>query len=110
MRAWTVVSPSSASSLSARLASRVARRDSWPRISGADLGAGRRYLTSKQVLNLDLSAMLPQDHVSEVPLPCVLDATDSDQLLDKLRAVHGEPRFDIALELVATRRRARLKP
>jgi hypothetical protein len=54
--------------------------------------------------------MLPQDHVSEVPLPCVLDATDSDQLLNKLRAEHGEPRFDIALELVATRRRARLKP
>jgi hypothetical protein len=24
----------------------LARRDSWPRISGADFGAGRRYLTS----------------------------------------------------------------
>jgi hypothetical protein len=54
--------------------------------------------------------MLPQDHVREVPLPCVLDATDSDQLLNKLRAEHGEPRFDIAPELIATRRRARLKP
>ena len=37
----------------------------------------------------------------EIPLPCVLDPTDSDPLLEKLRAVHGEPRFDIAPELIA---------
>jgi len=29
-------------------------------------------------------------------LPCVLDADDVDQLLERLRAVHGEPRQDIA--------------
>ena len=52
--------------------------------------------------------MLPQDHVREVPLPCVLDATDSDQLLNKLRAEHGEPRFDIAPELIAAWRRGPL--
>jgi hypothetical protein len=43
----------------------------------------------------------------EMPLPCVLDATDTDPLLQKLRAVHGEPRFDIARELEAATRKAR---
>jgi hypothetical protein len=42
---------------------------------------------------------------STVPLLTVLDDTDTDQLLEKLRLVHGEPRFDIAPEL--TRRPAR---
>jgi hypothetical protein len=32
-------------------------------------------------------------------LPCVLDDDDIDRLLERLRAVHGEPRQDIALEL-----------
>ncbi len=43
------------------------------------------------------------------PLPSVLDPTDSDPLLEKLRAVHGEPRFDIAPELIAAMRRAASK-
>ena len=33
---------------------------------------------------------------SELPLPCVLDDDDIDRLLERLRAVHGEPRQDIA--------------
>jgi hypothetical protein len=45
------------------------------------------------------------DFVWEMPLLTVLDDTDTDQLLEKLRLVHGEPRFDIAPEL--TRRPAR---
>jgi hypothetical protein len=45
----------------------------------------------------------------EMPLPCVLDATDTDPLLQKLRAVHGEPRFDIAPELIAATHRARFE-
>jgi hypothetical protein len=45
------------------------------------------------------------DLVWEMPLLTVLDDTDTDQLLEKLRRVHGEPRFDVAPEL--TRRRAR---
>jgi hypothetical protein len=48
------------------------------------------------------------DLVLEMPLPSVLDDTDTDQLLVRLRLVHGEPRFDIAPELIAARRRARL--
>jgi hypothetical protein len=52
--------------------------------------------------------MFSQDQAMEVPLPCVLDATYSDQLLEKLRAVHGEPRFDIAPELIAAWRRGPL--
>jgi hypothetical protein len=51
--------------------------------------------------------MFSRDKVVEVPLPCVLDATHSDPLLGKLRDVHGEPRFDIAPQLIAARRRAR---
>jgi hypothetical protein len=51
--------------------------------------------------------MLSQDKVMEVPLPCVLDAMRNDPLLGKLRDVHGEPRFDIAPQLIAARRRAR---
>jgi hypothetical protein len=35
----------------------------------------------------------------EPPLPCVLDDDDIDRLLERLRAVHGEPRKDIAPEL-----------
>jgi hypothetical protein len=31
--------------------------------------------------------------------PCVLDDDDIDRLLERLRAVHGEPRQDIAPEL-----------
>jgi hypothetical protein len=46
--------------------------------------------------------------VFEMPLPSVLDDTGTDQLLEKLRPVHGEPRFDIAPELIASRRRARV--
>ncbi len=45
----------------------------------------------------------------EMLLPCVLDATDTDPLLEKLRAVHGEPRFDIAPELIAATRRTASK-
>jgi hypothetical protein len=36
-----------------------------------------------------------------------VDDTDTDQLLEKLRLVHGEPRFDIAPELIAAKRQAR---
>ena len=35
----------------------------------------------------------------ELPLPCTLDEHDIDPLLAKLRAVHGQPRADIAPEL-----------
>ena len=38
-------------------------------------------------------------------LPCVLDTHDVDQLLERLRAVHGEPRRDIAPQLLAATRR-----
>jgi hypothetical protein len=48
------------------------------------------------------------DFVLEMPLPSVLDDTDTDQLLVRLRLVHGEPRSDIAPELIAARRRAHL--
>ncbi len=41
--------------------------------------------------------MTDKDHPpSELPLPCVLDDDDIDRLLERLRAVHGEPRQDIA--------------
>jgi hypothetical protein len=53
---------------------------------------------------LVLMALLDLDPVYEMPLPSVLDDTDTDQLLVKLRFVHGEPRFDIAPELIAARR------
>jgi len=44
--------------------------------------------------------MTDKDHPpSELPLPCVLDDDDIDRLLERLRAVHGEPRQDIAPEL-----------
>jgi len=43
-------------------------------------------------------------------LPCVLDADDIDRLLERLRAVHGEPRRDIAPEITkATRAAARVR-
>ena len=45
----------------------------------------------------------------EVPLWSVLDEHDVDQLLQKLRAVHGEARFDLAPELAATRTARLLK-
>lgn len=35
----------------------------------------------------------------EPVLPCVLDDSDVDRLPQRLRAVHGEPRRDIASEL-----------
>jgi hypothetical protein len=39
---------------------------------------------------------------SKQPLPCVLDDSDTDRLLQKLRAVHGDAgRPDIAPELTA---------
>jgi hypothetical protein len=43
-------------------------------------------------------------------LPCVLDPNDVDQLLDRLRSVHGAPRYDIAPEITkATRAALRLQ-
>jgi hypothetical protein len=48
------------------------------------------------------------DLVLEMPLPSALDDTGTDQLLEKLRLVHGESRFDIAPELIAAWRRARV--
>ncbi len=43
--------------------------------------------------------MTDHDPPPELPLPCVLDDDDIDRLLERLRAVHGEPRRDIAPEL-----------
>jgi hypothetical protein len=43
--------------------------------------------------------MRDHDPYHELPLPCVLDDDDIDRLLERLRAVHGEPRQDIAPEL-----------
>ncbi len=40
--------------------------------------------------------MTDRDPTSELPLPCVLDDDDIDRLLERLRAVHGELRQDIA--------------
>ena len=43
-------------------------------------------------------------------LPCVLDPNDVDQLLERLRSVHGAPRYDIAPEITkATRAALRLQ-
>ena len=42
--------------------------------------------------------MRDHDPYHELPLPCVLDDDDIDRLLERLRAVHGEPRRDIAPE------------
>jgi hypothetical protein len=56
-----------------------------------------------------LAGMARADHVYEVPLWSVLDEHDVDQLLQKLRAVHGEARFDLAPELAATRTARLLK-
>jgi hypothetical protein len=44
------------------------------------------------------------DLALEMPLPPVLDDTDTDRLLVRLRLVHSEPRFDIAPKLIAARR------
>jgi hypothetical protein len=45
-----------------------------------------------------------------LPALCVLDFHDVDRLLEKLRSVHGEPRYDVAPELeAATRAAARLQ-
>ena len=52
---------------------------------------------------------MAHDNVCEVPLLSVLDEQDVDQLLQKLRVVHGEARFDLAPELVAATRTARLR-
>jgi hypothetical protein len=49
------------------------------------------------------------DFIELEPLPSVLDATHSDSLLQRLRAVHGEARFDIAPELIAAKHRATSK-
>jgi hypothetical protein len=43
----------------------------------------------------------PRNVVYEVPLLSVLDEHGVDHLLRKLLAVHGEPRFDLASELVS---------
>jgi hypothetical protein len=43
--------------------------------------------------------MTDNDPPPELPLPCVLDDDDIDRLLERLRAVRGEPRPDIAPEL-----------
>jgi hypothetical protein len=43
------------------------------------------------------------------PLPSVLDARETDLLLQKLQAVHGEPGFDTAPELIGATRRQHLK-
>ena len=51
---------------------------------------------------------MPRADSYEPPLRCVLDAHDVDQLLEKLRAVHGEPRADIAPELRAAARPQRV--
>jgi hypothetical protein len=56
-----------------------------------------------------LAGMARADVVYEVPLLSVLDEHDVDQLLQKLRAVHGEARFDLPPELVAATRTARLR-
>ena len=40
--------------------------------------------------------MTVDDPPPELPLPCVLDDDDLDRLLERLRAVHCEPRQDIA--------------
>jgi hypothetical protein len=37
----------------------------------------------------------------EQPTPCVLDEHDRERLLDRLIAVHGRPRSDVASELTA---------
>ena len=52
--------------------------------------------------------MARANNVYEVPLLSVLDEHDVDQLLQKLRAVHGAERFDLAPGLVAATRTARL--
>jgi len=43
-----------------------------------------------------LARMTDRDPPAELQLPCVLDDDDIDRLLQRLRAVHGEPRRDIA--------------
>jgi hypothetical protein len=43
-----------------------------------------------------LARMTDHNPPAELPLPCVLDDDDIDRLLERLRAVHGEPRQDIA--------------
>ncbi len=45
--------------------------------------------------------MTDKDHPPpELPLPCVLDDDDIDRLPERPRAVHGEPRPDIAPQLL----------
>jgi hypothetical protein len=52
-----------------------------------------------------LAGMARADVVYEVPLWSVLDEHHVDQLLQKLCAVHGEARFDLAPELAGSRTR-----
>jgi hypothetical protein len=42
-------------------------------------------------------------HGPKQPTLCVLDVHDVDRLLERLRAFHGEPRADIAPELLRDR-------
>ena len=48
---------------------------------------------------------MPADY--EPLFPCVLDDGDVDRLLERLRAVHGEPRPDIAAPELNREGRAR---
>ncbi len=47
--------------------------------------------------------MTDHDPPLELPLPCVLDDDDVDRLLERLRAVHGEPRRDITAKAAPAR-------
>jgi hypothetical protein len=77
-------------------------------VSGAAAAKRQEPFQHRSALSIyPLMALL--DLVLEMPLPSVLDDTDTDQLLVRLRLVHGDPRFDIAPELIAARRRTRLK-
>jgi hypothetical protein len=77
-------------------------------------GAGRRYNAAAAFLRGRFArarhylAGMAHDNVYEVPLLSVLDEDDVDQLLQKLCVVHREARFDLAPELVAATRTARL--
>ena len=49
-----------------------------------------------RIARATLARMTDHHPPAELPLPCVLDDDDIDRLLERLRAVHGEPRRDIA--------------
>jgi hypothetical protein len=76
-------------------------------VSGAAAAKRQEPFHRRSALSIYL-VMALLDLELEMPLPSVLDDTDTDKLLVRLRLVHGEPRFDIAPELFAARRRARL--